>query len=186
MTQPSPCNSFTSRFARQNAAVVVVGGDVAHRLGRFQRRIVDQYRYSLGNGRLDRLHERPGIKRCDHDSVDTCRQLHSDELDLQHAVVFFLGPCQITFDIPQLLGSLERARVKGLQNSCVVPFGITITLYFLACVPERLDALVLSTWGDEIKGATSGSFIFSGVTSVSPVENLLLDRLLFEMLGPWS
>ena len=171
MTFPSPLKQLAEPLGRQHAAVVVVGGDVAHHLGRFQRRVEDHHRNSLGDRRLDRFDERPGIERGDHDSVDACGDRILNELDLQHAIVFLLRTLPDHFDVPQLAWQPRAcrheasSRIHASSPSESRSPGISST-----AARKARRRSCYRPGEDESDVATSGSFIFSGVTSVSPVE----------------
>ena len=155
----------------QHAAVVVVGRDVADDLRRFQARVEDHDRDSLGDRRLDRLDQRPGVERGQHDAVDPAGDRVLDELDLLRRSSSFWGPARSRRH-SQLVGRLERAGMDRLPELVGRPLGNHDHPPFLLLLPKALASVVFSTWGGWINLAISGSSMFSGVTSVSPVEIL--------------
>ena len=72
------------------------------------------------------------------------------------------GPCQITSTSPCSSAAFRAPAWIDCQNSCVVPFGMTMTRHRLPSCRRVAAPCVCGTLGGLISGAISAESIFSG------------------------
>ena len=182
MIFPWPFRSCAQPARGEHAAVVVVGRDVADDLRRLERRVDDHDRNPPGDRLLDRLDQRLANRAGRARSRRPRWRSHSARAgSAATARPPSAAPARSPRRCPAPRPPSSAPAWIVFQNSWVVPLGITITRHFFFSPVDPASAR-FSACGGWSSSAIAGSFMFSGVTSVSPVEILAGDLLLLEVI----
>ncbi len=160
--------------------MVIVGRHEAGNLVRLERRVDDDDRDPLGDRLLDRLDQGPASSGArtipsTPEATAFCTSLIWSVRSSSRG-----GPCQTISTLPRASAAFDAPAWTDCQNSCVVPFGITITRHFFVFAPPFAESDRPSTLGGWSTASTSGFLQVLGRDQRLAGRDLRLDRPLLE------